>query len=156
MLDLFHYHDPILNEEIDRLTLYLEEKLFDLQKAIAVYQPSGLVGASGTFDTLTDIFFASQGIEKGKHDWVFDLPTEAFKKIDKQLFTLNKEERLKIPGMIPMRVDMIVVASCLIDYILRFVPVDRIVCSSFALKEGAIAELMGKTSTSTRYNEQAI
>jgi exopolyphosphatase/guanosine-5'-triphosphate,3'-diphosphate pyrophosphatase len=48
--------------------------------------------------------------------------------------------------MIEMRVDMIVVAACLIEYILKFVPVSSLTCSSFALKEGAIAELMGKHS----------
>jgi exopolyphosphatase/guanosine-5'-triphosphate,3'-diphosphate pyrophosphatase len=44
--------------------------------------------------------------------------------------------------MIPMRVDMIVVASCLITYILRYMNPEKLHCSTYSLKEGAIAELM--------------
>lgn len=149
MLDLFHYHDPILPEEVENLTTYLEAKLIDLEKAILKYNPKGLVGASGTFDTLTDMYFASLQKTKSKNQQVFQLPREEFEIIAQKLLTLNKEERLNIKGMIPMRVDMIVVASCLITYILKLVPVSVLVCSNFALKEGAIAQLMNKHSMAT-------
>jgi len=142
MLDLFHYHDPILPEEADKLNLYLEEKLHDLIQAIYHYRPAQLVGASGTFDTLSDIYFADMMLKKAKSQKVFHLPTGEFEKIAKKLTTLDKKDRLEIPGMIPMRVDMIVVASLLISYILRYVPAAELVCSNYALKEGAIAQLI--------------
>ena len=142
LLELFHYHDPILPEEIDRLESYLEEKLQPLIAAIQTYKPSGLVGASGTFDTLTDIYFESmlQCKLTGRH--VFELPVEEYEAIHRMILSKNKEERLLIPGMIPMRVDMIVVASSLIEFILRYIEVDFITCSHYALKEGAIASLL--------------
>ena len=146
LLDLFHYHDPIHAEEVSNLTLFLEEKLADLVDAIRTYSPTGLVGASGTFDTLSDIYYASQQIKKGKKEQSFLLPRVGFETIADQLLNLNKSERLKIPGMIPMRVDMIVVASCLISYILKHISVEKLVCSSFALKEGVISQLIGKNS----------
>ena len=153
MLDLFHYHDPILPEEVDNLTFYLKGKLQELEKSINHYKPTGLVGASGTFDTLTDIYFASKNQTKSNNQHVFQLPRDEFEIIAQKLLTLNKEERLKIKGMIPMRVDMIVVASCLIEYILKLVPVNTLVCSNYALKEGAIAQLMGKHSMSTAISQ---
>lgn len=142
LLELFHYHDPILPEEIDKLESYLEEKLQPLIEAIQIYKPVGLVGASGTFDTLTDIYFESmlQCKLTGRH--VFELPIEEYEAIHRMILTKNKEERLLIPGMIPMRVDMIVVASSLIEFILRYIEVDFITCSHYALKEGAIASLL--------------
>lgn len=146
MLDLFHYHDPILIEEAENLTEYLKGNLEELSIAIAQYKPVALVGASGTFDTLTDIYFQSLHQNKSKTQQVFDLPRPSFDEIAEKLLNLNKEERLKIPGMIPMRVDMIVVASCLIKYILKLVPVNVLICSNYALKEGVIAQLMGKHS----------
>lgn len=141
LVELFHHHDPILQSEIDQMSGYLEEKLAPLIAAINTYKPTGLVGASGTFDTLTDIYFESmlQCKLTGRH--VFELPTSDYHQIHKSLISKTRGERLVIPGMIPMRVDMIVVASCLIEFILRYVPVNSITCSHYALKEGAIATL---------------
>ncbi len=142
LLDSFHYHDPILPEEVDRLEAYCEEKLQPLVEAIQKFKPTGLVGASGTFDTLTDIYFESMLQCKLTGQHVFELPRTEFERIFELLKTKNREERLNIPGMIAMRVDMIVVASCLIEFILRYVPVEEIVCSFYSLKEGAVSRLL--------------
>jgi len=147
LLELFHHHDPILPEEVLRLYSYLEEKLAPLLEAIQQFKPTSLVGASGTFDTLTDIYFESMLQCKLTGQHVFELPSEEFHRIHQMLVTMDREERLKIPGMIPMRVDMIVVASTLIDFILRYIPVQSITCSHYALKEGAISTLLKEVST---------
>lgn len=142
LVEKFHHHDPILPEEIENIHVYLVEKLAPLLEAIEKFHPTGLVGASGTFDTLTDIYFESllQCKLTGRH--VFQLPTKDYQIIHQDLIRKTREERLAIPGMIPMRVDMIVVASCLIDFILQYVPVPSITCSHYALKEGAISSLV--------------
>lgn len=142
LLDLFHHHDPILPEEVIKMEAYLSEKLAPLTKAIEKFKPTGLVGASGTFDTLTDIYFESMLQCKLTGQHVFELPIANFKEIHQELLTKNREERLEIPGMILMRVDMIVVASHLIDFILNFIPVRSITCSHYALKEGAISRVV--------------
>ncbi len=142
LLDAFHYHDPILPEEVEKLESFCEEKLQPLIEAIRIYKPTGLIGASGTFDTLTDIYYESMLQCKLTGQHVFELPTVEFERIFELLKSKNREERLKIPGMIAMRVDMIVVASCLIDFILRYVPVEEITCSFYSLKEGAVSRLL--------------
>lgn len=147
LLDAFHYHDPILPEEVDKLETYCGEKLQPLIEAIQTYRPIGLVGASGTFDTLTDIYYESMLQCKLTGQHVFELPREEFERIFEMLKSKNREERLKIPGMIAMRVDMIVVASCLIEFILRYVPVESIVCSHYSLKEGAVSRLLAEKVT---------
>ncbi len=147
LLELFHYHDPILPEEIFKLEAYLEIKLAPLLAAIEEFKPTGLVGASGTFDTLTDIYFESMLQCKLTGQHVFELPLEEFEKIHQMILSKNKEERLLIPGMIPMRVDMIVVASSLIEFILRYIPVRSITCSHYALKEGAISRVLKQMAT---------
>jgi exopolyphosphatase/guanosine-5'-triphosphate,3'-diphosphate pyrophosphatase len=142
LLDAFHYHDPILPEEVEKLESFCEEKLQPLIEAIRIYKPTGLIGASGTFDTLTDIYYESMLQCKLTGQHVFELPTVEFERIFELLKSKNREERLKIPGMIAMRVDMIVVASCLIEFILRYVPVKEITCSFYSLKEGAVSRLL--------------
>jgi exopolyphosphatase/guanosine-5'-triphosphate,3'-diphosphate pyrophosphatase len=142
LLDAFHYHDPILPEEVEKLEQYCGEKLQPLLEAIATYQPSGFVGASGTFDTLIDMYYATMLQSKLTGEHVFELPVNHFHQIFQLLVTKNRAERLLIPGMIAMRVDMIVVASCLIDFILQHVQVESIRCSHYSLKEGAVSRMV--------------
>ena len=142
LLDAFHYHDPILPEEVEKLAQYCGEKLQPLLEAIATYQPNGFVGASGTFDTLIDMHYATMLQCKLTGEHVFELPVTDFYQLFQLLVTKNRAERLLIPGMIAMRVDMIVVASCLIDFILHHVQVQSICCSHFSLKEGAVSRML--------------
>jgi exopolyphosphatase/guanosine-5'-triphosphate,3'-diphosphate pyrophosphatase len=142
LLDAFHYHDPILPEEVEKLEQYCGEKLQPLLEAIATYQPSGFVGASGTFDTLIDMYYATMLQCKLTGEHVFELPVNNFYQLFQLLVTKNRAERLLIPGMIAMRVDMIVVASCLIDFILQHVQVESIRCSHYSLKEGAVSRML--------------
>jgi exopolyphosphatase/guanosine-5'-triphosphate,3'-diphosphate pyrophosphatase len=142
LMELFHHHDPILPEEVSAITIYLTEKLHPLLEAIQTFQPTGLVGASGTFDTLTDMYFESMLQCKLTGQHVFELPIDDFNRIYLDLLSKNHEERMAIPGMIPMRADMIVVAATLIDFILKLIPIRSITCSHYALKEGAISRLL--------------
>ncbi|MEK0441605.1 MAG: hypothetical protein RL403_583, partial [Bacteroidota bacterium] len=99
LLDAFHYHDPILPEEVEKLELYCGEKLQPLLEAIATYQPSGFVGASGTFDTLIDMYYATMLQCKLTGEHVFELPVNDFYQLFQLLVTKNRAERLLIPGM---------------------------------------------------------
>ena len=142
LLDAFHYHDPILPEEVEKLEQYCGEKLQPLLEAIATYQPNGFVGASGTFDTLIDMHYATMLQCKLTGEHVFELPVNDFYQLFQLLVTKNRAERLLIPGMIAMRVDMIVVASCLIDFILQHLSVESMRCSHYSLKEGAVSRML--------------
>jgi exopolyphosphatase/guanosine-5'-triphosphate,3'-diphosphate pyrophosphatase len=142
LMELFHHHDPILPQEISAIKAYLSEKLQPLIEAIHTFKPTGLVGASGTFDTLTDMYFESMLQCKLTGQHVFELPIVDFNRIYLDLLSKNHAERMVIPGMIPMRADMIVVAATLIDFILQLIPIRSITCSHYALKEGAISRLL--------------
>ena len=54
---------------------------------------------------------------------------------------------MQIPGMIEMRVDMIVVACCLIKFILDRYTFKQIRVSSYSLKEGVLASLIDQGPT---------
>lgn len=141
LLEKFHRHDPILPEEVDALNNYLVEALKPLMGALEQYKPEVLVGSSGTFDTLSDIFCCKHQIEKLPEEVETPLTLEGFYEIYDELLVKNREERLRIPGMIEMRVDMIIVACCLIRFLLEKHAFRRIRVSSYALKEGALARL---------------
>lgn len=141
LLEKFQRHDPILSEEVEALDIFFEEKLASLNAAIEKYSPTVLVGSSGTFDTLSDIFCEAHAIYKGPDEIETPLTLEGFFGIYNDLLTKNREQRMLIPGMIEMRVDMIVVACCLIRYILESHSFDRIRVSTYSLKEGVLASM---------------
>ena len=138
MVEKFQKSDPMTPDQIIELEDYLRSNLQELFTAFEQYKPKTLIGSSGTFDTLGDIYRLKHDLEKGLEDTEFPLTIEAFHEIYRDLLTKNREERLAIPGMIALRVDMIVVACALINFILREFDLDNIRASAYALKEGVL------------------
>lgn len=141
LLEQFHQNDPITQPEINALENHFTAALKPVLEALQIHSPTLLVGSSGTFDTLSDIFCLAKNISRNDDDRETPLTLEGFQKIHAQLISMNRTQRMAIPGMIEMRVDMIVVASCMIDYLLRTFPFKQIRVSTYALKEGALAHL---------------
>jgi len=151
LLDMFHTVDPIPKKEIIELGKYLDIHLREVLKALKIHKPRTLVGSSGTFDTLSDIYCHQNKSKLRLDETEYPLTKKAYFSIHDELIRKNKQERLKIPGMIPMRVDMIVVASCLIKYLFDHYKFSNIRISAHSLKEGMLSiiqdELFKERST---------
>jgi exopolyphosphatase/guanosine-5'-triphosphate,3'-diphosphate pyrophosphatase len=140
LLEKFQKHDPITHPEVNALFEFFDNELALLHAALAEHHPKTLIGSSGTFDTLSDIYC-----------WKNNLPIEdtpetpfninAFDDIYEELLHKDRAARMQIPGMIEMRVDMIVVACCLIKFLLDRYHFDALRVSSYSLKEGVLATL---------------
>jgi exopolyphosphatase / guanosine-5'-triphosphate,3'-diphosphate pyrophosphatase len=141
LLERFQKHDPILPEEVLNLEQHFDESLLPLFEALKKYHPAVLVGSSGTFDTLSDIFCITHDIHKAPEEIETPLTIEGFYEILAALLKKNRDQRMQIPGMIDMRVDMIVVACCLVKYLLEKHTFTRIRVSTYSLKEGVLAHL---------------
>ncbi|WMN11780.1 exopolyphosphatase [Marivirga salinae] len=137
LLDKFHKHDPILPKDIEKLDDFLRKELADLKVKMDIYQPHHLIGSSGTFDTLIDINYLQKGDDKPE-DVAFSLSLEDFDRMFNEIIQKTREERMEIPGMIEMRVDMIVVAVCLIQFLIENNEFIDIKVSTYALKEGLL------------------
>ncbi|GAB3905958.1 hypothetical protein GCM10028803_37600 [Larkinella knui] len=142
LLERFMETDPISQTAVSRLSRYFQEQLLPLTNAVHQYAPGVLVGSSGSFDTLVDLYFMH---EKGQlpdaRQTAFELPVREFYRSYEQLLTRNHAGRMQLPGMLELRVDMIVVGACLIDYLLRAYGIQQIRVSTFSLKEGVLADL---------------
>jgi exopolyphosphatase/guanosine-5'-triphosphate,3'-diphosphate pyrophosphatase len=141
LLEKFQKHDPISADEIKSLDAFFEKTLPPLLAAVEKFQPDILVGSSGTFDTLSDIFCIRQGIARTFEEPETRLSLEGFYEIYRELIRKNRNERMQMEGMIALRVDMIVVACCLIRFVLEKHPFNRIRVSTYSLKEGVLANL---------------
>jgi len=141
LVEKFHQNDPINKKETESLLSYIDIQLKELVIACNKYQPINLIGASGAFETLSDIYYEEHHITGSILNRSFHiLPKQAFKNIHQELIRKTTRERMAIPGMIEMRVDMIVVSSFLIDYVLEKNNLNQIFTSSYALKEGVLSE----------------
>lgn len=141
LLERFQKHDPILPSEIESVNNHFRESLSPLFEAMKLHSVKTLAGSSGTFDTLSEIYCMRAGIGL-KDAPETPLTIEAFYKIHAEIISKNRAGRMQIPGMIEMRVDMIVVACCLVKFILDSFSFERIRVSSYSLKEGVLASLM--------------
>lgn len=144
LMDHFFTHDPIPASSIDAEKAYLREELQPLTEAVAKYKPLVLVGSSGTFDTLCDIDALHKGNTSRQlaQPAASTLAVEDFYSIHEQLLQKNHEERLAIPGMLEMRVDMIVLASIAVDFVLQHYSINEIRVSAYALKEGVLQKVL--------------
>lgn len=138
LLERFSPSDPILNTEIVTVENFLRDGLEPLWRAVKEHSPKVLVGSSGTFDTYRDvIFYGSDSVELSK-----ELGLEPFKKLHYRLLSSTLEQRRCFRGMDELRVEMIVLASILTNLVLDITNISTVIQSNFALKEGAIVELL--------------
>jgi exopolyphosphatase / guanosine-5'-triphosphate,3'-diphosphate pyrophosphatase len=142
LLEMFHQHDPITPADIQALDVYFATMLAPVFEALEQYPTRVLVGSSGTFDTLSDIFCIRHDIHKTAEEIETPLSLEGFWEIYDELIHKDRAARMQMPGMIDMRVDMIVVACCLIRYLLLRHDFNRIRVSTYSLKEGVLAALI--------------
>lgn len=121
---------------------YLAEVLAPLAAAVAELRPVALVGASGSFDSLGDLQ-AGRVRPEAELPPATPLALTSFRRSHVQLLALDHAGRLALPGMFPMRADMLVVASVLLDYVLTLSGITQLTASAYALKEGLLAEMLG-------------
>jgi len=142
LLEEFQKTDPIDARDVARLHDFLEEQLKPLADQTHHYNPSTLVGVSGTFDTLSEMFCHRLDLPYYPDDSETPFDIESFPGIYSDLLKNDRAGRLALPGMIEMRVDMIVVACVLADVILRLHSFTNIRVSTYSLKEGVLASLL--------------
>jgi exopolyphosphatase / guanosine-5'-triphosphate,3'-diphosphate pyrophosphatase len=148
LLDKFFITDPLEEHAMEALKLYLQEQLEPLTQAIERCKPTVLIGSSGTFDTLCDIDSKRKGLDREQDCCPeADLALADFYEIYEDILRKNRSERLAIPGMLEMRVDMIVMAIILIDFVLENYFMNKIRVSAYALKEGMLYRMLNQGNT---------
>ena len=114
--------------------------LFD---ALKTFPSNTLIGSSGSFDTMAEMiahkFYIPDMIDH-LTEYTFNL--NDYFNIHRQLIESTRQERYKTKGILEMRVDMIVIASVFVNYILNKCNLSNMRLSTYALKEGVLSELM--------------
>ena len=141
LMDKFMNSDPISPRSVQSLKDYLEEQLLPLTNAVHQYAPICVIGSAGSFETLIDLYFMKTFGQLPPIEQVsFELPIAEFYDSFLKIVSSNREQRMALAGMIELRVDMIVVGVCLIDFVLKRYDIRQIKVSNFALKEGVLSK----------------
>ena len=145
LMDKFMTTDPISPRSVGALRDYLEEQLLPLTNAVHQYAPVCVIGSAGSFETLIDMFYMKNYEQLPPSEQIsFDLPISEFYDSFLKLVSKNHEERMALAGMKELRVDMIVVGVCLIDFVLKRFDIQQIKVSNYALKEGVLSKILGR------------
>jgi exopolyphosphatase/guanosine-5'-triphosphate,3'-diphosphate pyrophosphatase len=141
LYDQFHHQEPISKNSITSLEKYLDEILQPLWEATKSYHLDFLIGSAGTFNTLREMHLRAYHKEMEE---AYLIPNEDFQKIHFSMIPKNREERLLIDGMVEKRVDMIVVASCLLHFVMQKLQLPYMRISTASLREGVMRLLLSK------------
>lgn len=132
----FHQLDPIGETEIQAIENFLRAQLQPLFEATSIYPCTTLIGASGTFDVLEQTFIKeplsplASNIEVANAELYYRIMTRS-----------TEAERSEMKNLPPERVEMIVVAIVLIQFVLRSFNIEKIGISKYAMKEGLMSLL---------------
>jgi exopolyphosphatase/guanosine-5'-triphosphate,3'-diphosphate pyrophosphatase len=148
MLDQYHQGEIILASDLAKMHNDLSKILMPLFEAVQRYHPKRLIGSSGAFGTLADIYMAKYKPVVDPNATSCELPFDRFIEIYHSILFTDKAQRLQIPGLSRNRIDMIVVSSTLVEFILRKTQITAITASKYALKEGLFFEIMNRERAS--------
>ena len=142
ILELFNLSDPITLEEARAMESYFRQELQPLLEVIKKKKPRTLIGASGSFDTFYALISHRKGLAPDRlHGRKISL--KEYLKLHKVLIHSTLEERKVMPGMEPVRVEMIAAATIFVSFVIQECRISHFYHSEFALKEGVISELAG-------------
>lgn len=145
LLAKFKPSDPITIEEIEYISNYLEERLSDLFEEFRKHRITTLVGASGSFETIAAMIRADDPDFESETSTLpesLHIDLTDFENLYQKLINSTVKERKQMKGLESMRIEMIVVATLVVKFILQKLKLQRLIQSNFALKEGVVYELL--------------
>ncbi|MFC3559577.1 Ppx/GppA phosphatase family protein [Pedobacter jamesrossensis] len=143
LMQQFFKSDPISDEDKNSILNHIQNQLADLFEVCEKYQPKILIGSAGAFETFAELIIR-------KNNQTIDISTtktykfdyEEYIAISLKLINSTHNERASMPGMIALRVDMIVVAALITNYVMGRTKLNKLTLSTYDLKMGVLASLL--------------
>lgn len=144
LLDRFNPSDPIARSEITEVEKYIDSQLNPLYDAVKKYKPTTLIGSSGTFDSIREMIIEQKGIKQenliNKNSYRINLFD--YLSLHAELLKSTYNERLSMKGLEFVRIEMIVLASIFVNFIIQKIEIKSLIQSSYALKEGLVDKII--------------
>ncbi|MEQ7802335.1 exopolyphosphatase [Pedobacter sp. ASV1-7] len=138
LMQAYFKSDPISNDDQTSINKHLDAELTDLIAACALYQPEHLIGSAGAFETFTAMIYPEKDIKNLKSAPI-DLPK--YQNLAQNLIFSTHAERDLMPNLIKLRVDMIVIAVLITNYVINNCKIKQLSLSTYDLKMGILYQL---------------
>ena len=140
LMEQFHHSDPISEDDINGLNLYLESTLLELKTQTKIHKPELLIGSAGAFETFATLidFQFKASFENPE----IEIELRDFARVSELILKSSHAERSKNPAIIPVRVDMIVMSTLITKYVLNQFAFKSLKLSTYSLKEGLLFEFI--------------
>jgi exopolyphosphatase/guanosine-5'-triphosphate,3'-diphosphate pyrophosphatase len=139
LLQRFEPSDPIKPDEQKQIADYILSELKILWEAAEKFKVKELIGASGSFESLAELinmrYHSFPGLEE-RTECEFAL--EQCAAIHAEILASTRDQRLKMRGLVAMRVDLIVVSAVLVETVVSRLDISKMRYSSYSLKEGVL------------------
>ena len=139
----------INQDDVNRLRTHLNKELQDLISFLKENPVKILVGSSGSFDTLFDMYQFAKSKDSAKDDSqdsskvkLNEIPFSSYPSIHQWLVGSTLEERLRHPSIPQMRAEYMPLSTYLVKFILEQSNFNKIFQSEYALKEGVLAHYL--------------
>jgi exopolyphosphatase/guanosine-5'-triphosphate,3'-diphosphate pyrophosphatase len=143
LMQQYFKSDPIADDEKNAILFHIQHQLADLFDICEKYRPQVLIGSAGAFETFAELIIRKHNLKTDINTVkTFEFNFDDYIATAGKLLNTTHQERLEMPGIIPLRVDMIVIAALITNYVLGRCKINRLKLSTYDLKMGVLASLL--------------
>lgn len=132
--------DPMSDEEKSAIYHKLATELSDLLQQCEQHKPQKLIGSAGAFESFANLLLMQSNASK-REIKSSEIGYMQYLQLAEKLIASTHEQRLHMEGLIALRVDMIVIAALLVNFILENTGIKQLNLSANDLKMGVLASL---------------
>lgn len=139
LLEMIEPSDPMTAEQTAKLQGIIRDKCIGLLEELKEFHCQTIVGSSGTFETMAALIANLRGDHLSSENLnSYSFSYRDYHRAHQRIQKSKQEERLAMPGMDPMRVDMIVMGSMIVEVFAQELSIKQFMVSTNALKEGIL------------------
>ena len=140
LLQKFKPTSPINSQDLFKINSFFKKKLKNLLLVVKKYKIINLIGSSGSINCLANIQSLNAKAEKLDY-----LNIEQFTQITSpKILNSTIEDRKKIPGLVKMRAENIIITIILINFLIDE-GIKNVYTSKFSLNDGIFSNILNNT-----------
>lgn len=139
LMQAYFKSDPINLPDQESILQRVEGLTPDLTQHIQQYQPKTLIGSAGAFETFAGMIHPQLDLKSIAST---PIPLPEYHTLAAKLIASTHTQRSQMEGLIPLRVDMIVMASLLTNYVLSSFNLQQMYLSTYDLKMGVMQSIL--------------